>query len=310
MRSLLTILIATWNRRKDLEKLLSVLAPQLANEPDVNVVISNNGSTDDTAQLLRSFENGQRVRIVHQPCNLGLDLHLAWLFGQATGQFLWMIGDDDMMEPDLLELVCAELRSHPELGWIHLPGTYQLPLGPVLTRCPLGRERERKARDLFAQYISWTGWITANVSRTELIQACIPSITLRNSWWMQELLMKGVADAPAVVLPFRKLVAGKDITWSVKRHDVVIRQIPQMILDCQFLTAKEQTACLRQRYAELPTELFELLKLSPWLFFQVVARCPERVADWRFLKHSAREPLRLLYRRWIKPPLHVGHGRE
>ena len=57
-RPLLTIAIPTYNRSEDLAGLLEVLEPQLAEFPQVEVLVSDNASTDDTPRA-RSESGGE-----------------------------------------------------------------------------------------------------------------------------------------------------------------------------------------------------------------------------------------------------------
>ncbi len=59
---------------------MSVLVPQVRTNPEANLIISNNASPDDTAEYLRRWEGEQRVQIFHQRSNLGVNLHVAWLY--------------------------------------------------------------------------------------------------------------------------------------------------------------------------------------------------------------------------------------
>lgn len=293
MKPLLTILIPTFNRRKHLEYLLPIMIAQVRAFPDINLIVSNNGSSDDTAEYLKRWENEPRVTVYHQKNNLGLDLHVAWLYAQATGRFLWLYGDDDVLEEDLVGLVVQELRANPDLGFVHLPATYLFTNGTkVQTHCPTSKAEFKRCRELYASYISWIGFMTANVLRAEPLQKKLPRVTFDTAWWMQFLFMANLADLPAVVLPVRKLTSAPDASWTDRGAEIVILQIPKGILNCGGITAAEKTACLRQRYTEQPGELFELMYFSVPLFFRVAFRCPLQVLNIKFFRAVARRLLK------------------
>src|SRR3954470_10467928 len=134
---LLTILVPTFNRRKNLEELLKVLLPAVRNAPQVQLLVSSNGSSDGTDQILAPLRALPRVQVFEQPINYGMHIHLAWLYGQARGKYLWMLGDDDLIEPDLLPLVVEKLRLNPSWGCLHLPHRFQPVSGePLLSLKP------------------------------------------------------------------------------------------------------------------------------------------------------------------------------
>jgi len=65
------------------------------------MVVSDNGSTDDTKNYLRSL-NDIRIRIYEQPINLGIMGNLNFLLEQAHAPIAKILGHDDMMLPGSL----------------------------------------------------------------------------------------------------------------------------------------------------------------------------------------------------------------
>jgi glycosyltransferase involved in cell wall biosynthesis len=81
----------------------SVLAQTHA---DLELVVSDNGSTDGTEEICRRFAREDR-RVVYQrhPTNVGLLNNFISAADRSTGAYLRWIGDDDSLEPDYLEQV-------------------------------------------------------------------------------------------------------------------------------------------------------------------------------------------------------------
>jgi glycosyltransferase involved in cell wall biosynthesis len=296
MKTLLTILIPTWNRRHNLDELLTILMPQVRARTDVEVIISNNGSIDDTAEYLEGWKREPRVRVIHQPCNLGLNVHLAWLYGQSTSRFLWLVGDDDLMAPDMLQLVCNELYTHPELGWIHLPGTHLLRRGlpPILTRCPMKNEYVDRGRSLVPTYINYIGWVSSNIIRTEFLQTNLPSLKFSTIWWPQDLLIQSIADYPAVVISARKMIAGAQSTWAEDSHRILMYELPTSILENSCLTSEEKRRCLEYRFCDHPS-LFRALMHEDFLFFmRILLFCPSLLVRAKLLSAGFQKLKRIL----------------
>lgn len=288
MKLLLTILIPTWNRRHNLEELLAILMPQVRARMDVEVLISNNGSTDDTAEYLEQWEREPRVRVVHQPCNLGFTFHLGWLYGQATGRYLWLISDDDTIDSDLLDQVCQMLAADSSLGWIHLPHRFHT---YVLSRRPVAVERHLCGRELFPSYIRWMTLISSNVIRTDLLRKSLPTMhTVETEFWPTTLLMRAVANAPSCVLPVCKIDCGLVTTWQERADDVFI-QMPLMMLGANMLSVSERRECVSSYYRDNPESLEGLLARSPCAFFRVLLLVP-RLLTLRFLWRVARKSVR------------------
>lgn len=110
----LTIAIPTYNRARFLKRLLDALAPQLRNEPRVELIISDNAATDETPEVVRSFESaGLPLRYLRNESNIGFDRNILQCFEQASGQYIWIVGDDDVPVPPVVERVLAALEQHP-----------------------------------------------------------------------------------------------------------------------------------------------------------------------------------------------------
>jgi len=122
-KPLLTIAIPTYNRSRELSLLLTCLAPQLTDHPEVELFISDNCSQDDTQAVVRTFiDRGLTVRYVRQAENVGSDRNFVTCFECAHGTFFWMCGDDDVILPGALEKVLAHLKTGQPLDLMYVTG--------------------------------------------------------------------------------------------------------------------------------------------------------------------------------------------
>ena len=260
----------------------------------MELVVSNNGSTDGTAGYLDSLDVQARVRVYHQPVNLGATLHVGWLYGQARGTFLWMIGDDDMIEPDLVEIVCDTLRRNPALGWILLPHRFPQGPVPVASPCPAVPEFHASSRELFPSWLLWMTFVTANVIRTRSTQAVLPRLRFDTSYWPMTMLMMAVADQPAAVLNVCKIEGGSEITWADEAQVISNIQLPHAILNCAVLSNSEKRACLRRRYTAQPEYLDRLTWLRPGLLLRIFWVAPQ-LCNPAFFARVVRKVCRRLF---------------
>jgi abequosyltransferase len=112
-RPLLTIAIPTYNRSKFLEELLAVLKPQMAEDFRVELLISDNASTDDTQLLLGELaKSGLIFRYIKNKKNLGADKNILQCFEEAQGKYVWIFGDDDIILPGALKKIMRLLSLH------------------------------------------------------------------------------------------------------------------------------------------------------------------------------------------------------
>lgn len=97
---LLNIAIPTCNRARFLENLLNNILPQVEKtEGEVQVCISDNGSTDNTQQVVMKFKERYPGLINYNknPKNLGCDRNALKAIEMSQGDFVWLFGDDDLM---------------------------------------------------------------------------------------------------------------------------------------------------------------------------------------------------------------------
>jgi len=112
-----SIIILTWNRARMLEKCLTALFNSLSNRADCEIIIGDNGSTDNTALVLDQFAVDARV---HFPTNQGIDGYRE-LFKRATGDFFICIDDDVLELPPHFEHRFEEYFTRfPDYGMLGL----------------------------------------------------------------------------------------------------------------------------------------------------------------------------------------------
>lgn len=88
----LSICIPTMNRARDLEKLLSSIAGEIL-EYGVEVVVSNNNSTDDTSMVLK--DSKIVTRYITTDRDLSFNENVSSVLSLATGDYCWFMGDHD-----------------------------------------------------------------------------------------------------------------------------------------------------------------------------------------------------------------------
>lgn len=111
-----TVAIPTHNRADLLRQALrSVLEQSLT---DIEVVVSDNASTDETPDVVASFDD-PRVRYLRLDRNLGVAGNLSRCLRLGIAPFLAILQDDDLMLPRNLERKVEVLERHPNVGVVH-----------------------------------------------------------------------------------------------------------------------------------------------------------------------------------------------
>jgi abequosyltransferase len=96
---LLSICIPTYNRSKYLRECISsVLDSALHEKMNVEIVIADNCSTDNTTEVVSEFQSKYSMIRYHRSAeNVGGELNFRVAAELAYGKFIWIFGDDDKM---------------------------------------------------------------------------------------------------------------------------------------------------------------------------------------------------------------------
>lgn len=105
----------TYNRARGLERALESVLRQ--SERDLEVIISDNASTDATPQLVeQAAARDPRVRFVRQRVNMGLTANFNAVLRAARGRYVMVLADDDWLDEDYLARCRAALEADPALA--------------------------------------------------------------------------------------------------------------------------------------------------------------------------------------------------
>jgi hypothetical protein len=108
-----TVLMAAYNAAEHIDAAIrSVLAQTLA---DFELLVVDDGSTDETAATARSFDDG-RVRVVSMAENGGAAAARNHGLRAARAELVAILDADDLAYPERLERQAAYLHAHPECG--------------------------------------------------------------------------------------------------------------------------------------------------------------------------------------------------
>jgi glycosyltransferase involved in cell wall biosynthesis len=103
-----TVGIPTRNRSQYLMRAIeSVLAQTY---PEIEIVVSDNDSDDDTWQRLQTISD-PRMRAIRQTYNIGMVGNFNASLNAATGELFLMLSDDDLLEPTAIERLSGPLRE-------------------------------------------------------------------------------------------------------------------------------------------------------------------------------------------------------
>ncbi|MDG4833758.1 glycosyltransferase family 2 protein [Solwaraspora sp. WMMD1047] len=149
MGSLLTVVVPIYNVGGYLVECLASLAGQTY--PDLEVVLVDDGSTDDSGRLAGDFtRTDRRFRLIRQE-NQGLGAARNTGIDAATGEYLAFVDSDDVLPPYAFEVLVGALE---QTGSDFASGNVALLTSRGLRQSPLHRGTHRVTRlrvDLAAQ---------------------------------------------------------------------------------------------------------------------------------------------------------------
>lgn len=179
-QKLLSIYIPTYNREKYILNQLTFLLNEikLIDKSLVEIIVNDNCSTDNTQKAVAKIIEGTEIIYHCNSANLGIggNMYLAAKF--ATGKYLWVIGDDDILNKGIVKRVVDILNSDTDIGYVFLnyapiedPDKYAYngPDGLVMdgSRIVLGKEIDNLQMVILSSASIYTR--TAFVRSTEIL---------------------------------------------------------------------------------------------------------------------------------------------
>lgn len=111
----LTFAIPTYNGAEFLAGAIDSIINEVAAEKfeDVEVLISDNCSTDGTREIAEKYQAAYpgRVRYRRNAVNAGYDRNVDRAVREAKGEYVWLIGDDDYLSPGAVAVIRAKLLA-------------------------------------------------------------------------------------------------------------------------------------------------------------------------------------------------------
>ena len=105
--------MAAYNAEKYIKQAISSILNQ--SFEDFELLIVNDGSTDQTVAAVQSFDD-PRIRLIHNESNQGLVFTRNRALEEATGEFIAVLDSDDIAVPERLQVQYDFMQRHPEVA--------------------------------------------------------------------------------------------------------------------------------------------------------------------------------------------------
>lgn len=120
----LTIGIPTYNGAKSIsdtiESVLGNLYPEI--EKRIEIFVSDNASSDNTAEIVSAYEKKYPHLISYHrnDHNIGFDANLDTIFKRAKGEYIEVLGDDDLLEKNALKKIFWAIETQSDISVVLL----------------------------------------------------------------------------------------------------------------------------------------------------------------------------------------------
>lgn len=170
----LSICIATLNRSDYLRVTLRSIVDQLTS--DVEIVIVDGASTDDTATVVQSFkEEYGCIRYIRLSEKGGIDKDYSLTVDYATGDYCWLFSDDDVFLPNAIATILGKLRDGLDL----------LVVNAELRSADLTEQLKASALDLDADRVYKPSEAGSFFSDAVSYMSFIGCVVIRRSLWLE-----------------------------------------------------------------------------------------------------------------------------
>lgn len=158
----LSICITTFNRATFIGETLESILGQLTD--DCEVVVLDGASRDDTEQVVSEYTRCcNRLRYVKQPVNNGWDRDCNRVVELATGEYCWLMTDDDLLMPGAIATVLNGLRRDVSLIIVNTE-IRNLDMSKILQRRWIDFEADRVygSGEMDRLFVEVNGWLNCN----------------------------------------------------------------------------------------------------------------------------------------------------
>jgi glycosyltransferase involved in cell wall biosynthesis len=117
----LSICIPTYNRANCLVNCLNSIVLNHKNSGvDYEVCVSDNASTDGTDKVIDEFKSTLILKYFRQNRNVGRVRNYLKVVDMAEGEFIWLLGDDDLLLPEALQTAMELLGKNSDTDFFYI----------------------------------------------------------------------------------------------------------------------------------------------------------------------------------------------
>jgi GT2 family glycosyltransferase len=275
----LSVVVPTYNAgRYVAEAIASVLNQDFM---DFELLIVDDGSTDDTALALQPFGADERVRMLRNERNMGLIATLHRAYAECRAPLIARMDSDDICDLSRFSKQVAFLRANPDVGIVGGAIRFFGNVAPNVFSFPTDHSAIRPAMLFFCPLAH-----PALMFRRELVDQGL--LRYENDFrhaedyhlWSRLLLRIKAANLPDVVLDYRLHAKQVSSSSADKQYAAALRVRGQMLQECGVDPTEEEVALHESVILERPLALSDYhVKLANWFHTVESANLQSRYWD-------------------------------
>ena len=221
-----TILMPVYNGERYLAESIGSILGQTWE--DFEFLIINDGSTDNSKEIICSYDD-HRIRLVDNPCNLGLAKTLNMGIKMACGEYIARQDCDDISLPNRIEHQLSYLRSYPETVLLGSFGQCVDQSGNRLRKlCPQSNSSLLKWRLLFYNNFIHSS-VIFNKEKIRHLGGYDTEIGLAQDYslWTKILFRHEISQLPEVLVLYRKHkenLSSKHFTLQESNVELIVKK--------------------------------------------------------------------------------------
>src|SRR5437868_15054123 len=98
---LISIVLCSYNGERFIKEQIDSILHQTY--PNIELIISDDASTDETARILKEYKGDQKIKLFFQDENVGATKNFEFAIKQVRGEFIAFSDQDDIWLPQKLE---------------------------------------------------------------------------------------------------------------------------------------------------------------------------------------------------------------
>ena len=120
----LSIAIPTYNRSNKLKVTLDSIIEQFNEIPtNIEIIISDNCSIDDTQTVVENYQRKYPfIKYFKNKINRGIDYNIFKCTDLATGEYVQLLSDDDILMKNSLAYILNLIKTHKKVSFFYLNG--------------------------------------------------------------------------------------------------------------------------------------------------------------------------------------------